>query len=224
MAGETQIRVASPTRAFIEDTRGLLRRLVKWAGAGMTLLILTSARAGLYTAAFTDISLTIPDANPVGVMFAGSVTNVPSGWIVSGVTVQLNITNGYNGDLYGYLVAPNGTLVRLLNRPGTGLIPFGASGPGMNITLQDGTTDHGPIQDETTSSFLIGSYNADQSMAGFNGSLADGAWTLFMADLSGGGTGVLNSLTLNITATAAPVTVTLARHSGPAIRPPMAIP
>src|ERR1035437_8093538 len=149
----------------------------------------------------------IPDGNPAGVTFVGTVNNIPSDGTVRGVlTVGLNISGGYNGDLYAYLVAPNGTLVVLLNQPGvSGSNPFGASGAGMNITLQDGTSDHGSIQSEMSGSVLSGSYNAAGTLANFNGSAADGTWTLFFADLSnGGGTSTLNSWTLGITGVAEP--------------------
>ena len=52
--------------------------------------------------------------------FAGSVSDIPVGSVVLELTVELNISGGYNGDLYAYLVAPNGTLVVLMNQPGVG--------------------------------------------------------------------------------------------------------
>jgi subtilisin-like proprotein convertase family protein len=157
----------------------------------------------------------IPDGNPVGVTFVGTVNNIPSDFTVSGLTVNLNISGGYNGDLYAYLVAPNGTLVVLLNQPGVSVDGWGASGAGMNITLQDGTSDHGSIQSETSGSVLSGSYNAAESLVSFNGSAADGTWTLYFADLSnGGGTSTLNSWSLDITAVPEPVNVALGIFGG----------
>jgi subtilisin-like proprotein convertase family protein len=155
---------------------------------------------------------TIPDGNPVGVTFVGTVSGTPSGGIVGGLTVGLNISGGYNGDLYAYLVAPNGTLVVLLNQPGvSGSNPFGASGAGMNnITLQDAATGQGSIQNVTSGSVLSGSYNAAGTLVSFNGSVADGTWTLFFADMSsGGGTSTLDSWSLNIEAVPEPVNVAL---------------
>lgn len=158
----------------------------------------------------------IPDGNPAGVTFVGTVNNIPAGFTVSGLTVGLNISGGYNGDLYAYLVAPNGTLVVLLNQPGvSGSNPFGASGAGMNITLQDATSVNGSIQSETSGSVLSGSYNAAGTLVSFNGSVADGTWTLYFADLSsGGGTSTLNSWSLNIEAVPEPVNVALGIFGG----------
>jgi subtilisin-like proprotein convertase family protein len=178
------------------------------------LLTAASARATLYTEIFTP-GTAIPDGSPVGTALTGTVSDIPAGATVTGLTVGLNITGGYNGDLYAYLVAPNGAMVVLLNRPGVSVNGFGASGAGMNITLQDGTTDRGTIQNETGASALSGSYNAAGSLAGFNGSLANGTWTLFFADLgSGGGTSTLNSWTLGITAVPEPVNVALGLFGG----------
>jgi subtilisin-like proprotein convertase family protein len=181
----------------------------------MPLLAALSAHATLHTEALTNMNTPIPDGNPVGVVFSANVSDAPPGWIVGGVTVTLNLTGGYNGDLYAYLVAPNGTLVVLINQPGAAIDGFGASGAGMDVTLQDGANDHGSIQDETNSAVLTGTYNAAGTLANMNGSSADGTWTLFLGDLvSGGGTSVLNSWSLGITAVAEPVTVTLALHTG----------
>jgi subtilisin-like proprotein convertase family protein len=138
------------------------------------------------------------------------VSDLTVGTTVGGLTVDLNISGGYNGDLYAYLVAPNRTLVMLLNQPGASANGFGASGAGMTITLQDGAGTQGSIQSVTSSSVLSGTYNAANSLAGINGSVADGNWTLYFADLSsGGGTSTLNSWSLGITAVPEPVNMAL---------------
>ena len=54
---------------------------------------------------------TIPDGNPVGVSFTGTYDGAASGATVGSLTVDLSVSGGYNGNLYAYLVAPNGTLV-----------------------------------------------------------------------------------------------------------------
>ena len=146
----------------------------------------------------------IPDGSPVGVVFSGSVSGQPAGSVVSGLTVDLTITGGYNGDLYAYLIAPNGTLVVLMDQPGVAVNGFGAYGSGMSITLSDagGTS----IQSETSGSVLSGTYQAAGSLSAFNGSQANGNWTLFFADLSsGGGQATLTGWSLNLTVVPEPV-------------------
>ena len=143
----------------------------------------------------------VPNGNPLGVVFGGIVIDIPAGDTVSGLTLDLNISGGFNGNLYAYLEAPNGIMALVMNRPGvSGTDPFGATGAGMNITLQDGLAGHGSIQNETSASVLSGSYNAASPLGTLNGSLADGTWDLYLADLvAGGGTSTVNSWTLNVT-------------------------
>lgn len=168
-----------------------------------------SARASLYPTG------SIPDGNPNGVAFTGTYDQATVGFTVSSLTISLNISGGYNGDLYAYLVAPNGALVVLLNQPGVAVNGFGASGAGMNITFQDVGAANGNIENVTSGSVLSGSYNAAESLSGFNGSLADGTWTLFFADMaSGGGTSTLNSWSLGVTAVPEPVNVALGAFAG----------
>lgn len=177
------------------------------------LLVSIAARATLYTQSFSGG--TISDGSPAGQVFTGSFTTAPSGSTVSGLTVNLNLSGGYNGDLYAYLVAPDGTMVVLLNQPGVAVNGFGASGAGMNVTLADGYTS---IQTVISGDVLSGNYGAAGTLSGFNGAAADGNWQLFFADLSnGGGTSTLNNWALNITAVPEPVNLALATLAGGAI-------
>jgi subtilisin-like proprotein convertase family protein len=145
-------------------------------------------------------NLTIPDGNPVGAVFYGTVSDLPSGDTVSGLTVSLNLSGGYNGSLYAYLVAPNGTLVTLVNQPGaTSGNPLGYAGSGFNVTLADAAATGIQTTPETPGAVLTGTYQAAGSLSGFNGSPADGVWTLFLADLiADSGAPTLNSLTLDL--------------------------
>jgi len=191
-----------------------------WIILGLVVALLAPAGAygTLYTETFNSGSSVgaIPNGSPVGVTFRGTVNNIPPALTVGGLTVQLNISGGFNGSLYAYLVAPNGTLVVLMNQPGvTDDNPFGAYGSGMNITLQDGTSTHGSIQNEDSGSALSGTYNAAGTLANFNGSAADGTWSLYFSDLaSGGGTSTLNSWSLNISAVPEPVNTALLAMGG----------
>jgi subtilisin-like proprotein convertase family protein len=117
----------------------------------------------------------------------GTYDGAPVGSTVSSLTVSLNISGGFNGDLYAYLVSPSGTSVMFMNRPGMSLNGFGASGAGMNITLTDTYTANGSIQNVTTGSVLTGDYNAVDSLVNFEGSQANGNWTLYFPDMPNGG-------------------------------------
>ena len=163
------------------------------------LLAATCAQATLTWVSQTFTSgVTIPAGNPVGVEATGNFTEAAPGGAVLGITVDLNISGGYNGSLAAYLVAPNGTTVMLLNQPGVSVDGFGASSSGMNITLSDAGSSS--IQSVTGGAgTLTGIYQADQALGTFNNSVADGAWEIYFTDLaSGGGSPVLNSFTLDI--------------------------
>jgi len=174
------------------------------------LLAATWAQAVLTVSQTFSPGVTIPAGNPVGVVAAGTFTAADAGNQVLGITVGLNISGGYNGSLYGYLVAPNGTLVTLMNQPGVGVDGFGAASSGMNITLSD--TGGTSIQNVTGGygTSLTGTYQADQTLGTFGNSSANGTWEIYFANLaSGGGDPVLNSFTLNIEVVPEPVTQAL---------------
>jgi subtilisin-like proprotein convertase family protein len=178
---------------------------------------------------FTSVGLAIPDGNPTGL---ASSTNF-SGIIgtIASVTVNLNITGGFNGDLYAYLAGPVGGFAVLLNRTGlTGSNPFGYSDTGFNVTLSDSAaanihnyqlsspTFNGSGQ--LTGSWVPDGRNIDPQSAGsvfdatapsadlssFNGAAANGAWTLFVADLSAGGQSTLVSWGLTVVTVPEPQT------------------
>jgi subtilisin-like proprotein convertase family protein len=171
---------------------------------------------------FTNSTVSvIPDGSPVGVMESFNVTSL--GGSITNVQVTLDITGGFNGDLYAYLVSPQGQFVVLLNRPGiSGSNPFGYADAGMTITLDGLATNNihyygatpvyslsgttwaadgrnvnpqasGTVFDSTSPTAGLSLYN------GVTGGEVNGTWTLFIADLSaGGGTPGLNSVILTI--------------------------
>ena len=176
----------------------------------MCLLTATCARAVLTVSQTFSPGVTIPAGNPVGVVAAGNFTAAGAGDHVLGITVGLDISGGYNGSLCGYLVAPNGTLVRLMNKPGASVDWFGAESSGMNITLSD--TGGSSIQNVTGGygTTLTGTYQADQTLGTFGNSSANGIWTIyFTSQVSGGGNAVLNSFTLNVEVVPEPANVAL---------------
>ena len=193
----------------------------------LTALLLASAPVWAQTVvatSYTNSTVTgIPDGNPVGVTEQFTVSG-QSG-TVTNVQVQLNITGGFNGDLYAYLVSPQGQMAVLLNRPGLdGSNPFGYGDAGFNITLDGAATSNIHYYQSGSYSLsggqLTGTWAADgrnidpQSGGsifgstlptaglnlynGLNGGGMNGTWTLFIADLAAGGGPTLNSVVLTI--------------------------
>ena len=175
------------------------------------LLPLTSQAATLVTEV-QKVNSPIPDNNPVGLSSTMSlVTTLTS---IENVQVNLDLSNGWSGDIYCYLIHGSGFSV-LLNRIGRSLlVPEGASNSGLLLTLFDGAANDvhtgvpgtGPV---------AGSYQPDgrnvspsnslnttvrtAPLSVFTGLDANGEWTLFVADVAAGETMTLNSwsMTLN---------------------------
>jgi hypothetical protein len=177
--------------------------------AGLVGSLQWSAQAAVYSlgnvsGSGSALSLTIPDSTfPAGIT---STINVSGEYDrLDSVVITLNISGGWNGDLYGYL-SHNGQSVTLLNRVGSGAgdaiqSEYGYSTAGFNnITLSSlGTYDN--IHD-VSSPNPGGTYAPDSgsgSLVNFNGGPANGNWTLFLADASGGNVSTLQGWSLEMT-------------------------
>ena len=178
-----------------------------------TLLLLTAGSASAATVVTETFSMStatvIPDGDLSGLVQtitpATSITNVDL------ITITLNTTGGWNGDLYAYLWH-NGTLSVLVNRPGrTVADPAGSSTSGMTLTLADSATTDLHV----ASGALSGTFQPDgrdihptsaldtsprtDSLADFIGSPASGDWRLYIADVAPGDTATLSSWSISLT-------------------------
>src|SRR5205814_5266754 len=103
---------------------------------------LAALLAGLARPALADFSAnftsgaTVPDGSFIGLNDTRNLTGVPFNTITD-VNVRMNVSGGWNGDLYAYLVHNSGFAV-LLNRVGrSSSSSFGYGDSGMNVTLDD---------------------------------------------------------------------------------------
>jgi hypothetical protein len=149
--------------------------------------------------------------NPVGFANSQTFQGLSTDPITS-VAVSLDISGGYNGGLYGYLVlqdANNNTATEvLLNQIGTTPAnPFGSDGAGLdNVTLSDTGTANGSIHNATGVPTGLWEPDSANTLDGtFGGMTANGTWTLFLADLdSGTPAPTLMRWSLNVDVTAVP--------------------
>jgi subtilisin-like proprotein convertase family protein len=162
-----------------------------------------------------NVNTSVPDDDPVG--YSDTRTPIFSlGMFISKVTVSLNFSGGWNGDLYAYLTNGSGFAV-LLNRPGrdTGA-EDGSSTSGMTVTFDDDATSdlHSLIDLEVGA--VDGTWQPDARninpytvvtgdvrtafLASLNGEDPTMPFTLFVADLSAGETSTLDSWSLEVTA------------------------
>lgn len=198
--------------------------LIKTIACACVLLPLAAHAATILTDTWT-VNTAIPDNDDAGYtntrnLITSDITEIES------VTVALNFTGGWNGDLYVYLVHGSGFSV-LLNRPGrdTGT-PDGSATAGMNITLDDdATTDiHTgiPMSGGSASGtwkpdgrnidplLVVASDPRTALLSSFTGLNANGNWTLFVADQSPGNVSTLQSWTLTVTGVPEPSVAWLA--------------
>ena len=171
-------------------------------------------------------NLPVPDNSIVGV--SDSRTLPSSIGSITSLRVTLDITGGFNGDFYAYLVHNTGAgsgFAILLNRPGrTALNSFGYADSGINVVFQDGAANgdihNYPSPVSPPGSQLTGTWQPDGRnvnpnaaldssartafLSSFNGLNASGTWTLLVADVSPVGSGTFLSWGLEITGIAVP--------------------
>jgi subtilisin-like proprotein convertase family protein len=188
------------------------------------LLAINASAFPLVTNFTYSVGQTVPDGNPNG--FANSQVISGVDGIIDSITVQINLSGGYNGDLYMYLTHISGFSV-LLNRPGvTTTDGFGYSDSGFNITFDDLAAQDIHNYGGNGGLPLTGTWQVDgrnwdpatvldtTARTAFLSSFANldpnGPWTLFIADMSGGGgLTTLNTWGLTITTVPEPSTVAL---------------
>ena len=161
----------------------------------------------------------VPDNDLSGL----TITEMLNGWSgsVSNVTVTLNLTGGWNGDIYAYLYHDDVMSV-LLNQVGTPTNSgLGYSDSGFNVTLSDSAaySIHNYQADlpTITDGVVQGTWQPDGAgLSIFNGLDASGTWSLYLVDESAGGVMTVNSFGLQaeVTATPEPSTLALAALGG----------
>ena len=175
------------------------------------------------------VNQTVPDNNVIGLTLSTNLTVL--GGSIGTVTVTLDLSGGFNGDLYAYLAGPGGQLSVLLNRVGVSntASQFGYSDGGMNVTFSDagannihyyqtvpgyslnGTTwqPDGRNLDPQSNPNLIGAASPSTPLSLFTGTNPNGTWTLFLSDVSAGAQSTLLSWDLDITTVPEPSTLAL---------------
>src|SRR5438093_892633 len=109
-------------------------------GIKRSALLIAALLASLGRPALADFSATfssgatIPDGSFIGLNDTRNLTGVPFNTITD-VNVRMNVSGGWNGDLYAYLVHSSGFAV-LLNRVGrSASTSFGYGDAGFNVTF-----------------------------------------------------------------------------------------
>lgn len=197
-----------------------MKRLILFCA--LLLVVALQAGASLFTNVFDSgfaNSGYVPDANFSGWSDTRNLSAPEyTGFAVLDVQVTLNVSGGWNGDLYGYLVHDSGFVV-LLDRVGSSTYsPYGYGEAGFtNVRLIDGNPSYTTsIENYGGSSSAAaalsgGNYNSQGGTlnTSFDGLNVSGNWTLFLADLSSGDISQVTGWTLTIEAVPEPTTYAL---------------
>ena len=166
--------------------------------AGITATDFSTSDGFIYTAGGSGSQI-IPDNTPAGVGYA--MNCAASGLSINTISVTLNLSGGYNGDIYAYLTHDSQMVTLLAPSPTL-------SGSDFSVTLVEGTGN--PIPTTGGGTISGTSFTANQNLNVFNRTDPNGAWTLFFADQSPGDTSTLNGFNLEIKAVPEPVNLALA--------------
>jgi hypothetical protein len=174
-----------------------------------TVAMTSAANATIYTtnwnSGFANGGI-VPDNNPSGWTDTRTVSSMPAGTFAA-LSVNLQLSGGWNGDLYAYLVHDTGFTV-LLDRVGAPGLTYGYGDAGMNVTLAaTGSSIHSYGGGNTFSSTPTGTWQVDNtsgSLASFLSTLPNGTWSLFIADMSGGDVTTVQSWGLQMDIVAVP--------------------
>lgn len=182
----------------------------------------------------TSLNQAIPDGDWNGLVSSTVVGAM--GGIVTNVSVTLNVSGGFDGDLYAYLVHGTGFAV-LMDRVGlsssnsagyadAGLtsVLFSDTGSGGDIHFYGGNggltltgsyqPDGRTVNPVTTPAGSFDNAARGAILSSFQGTAPDGTWTLFLADLSGGGQSTLVSWQLQVVAVPEPSVLAIAVLGG----------
>ncbi|MFZ1785937.1 MAG: reprolysin-like metallopeptidase [Ferruginibacter sp.] len=180
---------------------------------------------GAVTATSGAINLAVPDNTANGVNNVINVAGVPANATITNVSVTLNMSHSYPGDMIFNLVAPNGKILNLY-KYGTGLFTGPVSGVptwgwyGATVsrtgTTAWSTVNAAPFIYNNATAWRADAINTPvvgaviQNPTGFvstetdfttlytNGPSTNGAWTLAMCDGGPGDLGTLASWTVKI--------------------------
>lgn len=178
---------------------------------------------------YNNINLAVPDNDPNGTQNSQNVSGLSGSIANLQVTLDIagtGIDGAFNGDYFVELVNSSGGFAVLLNRAGVSSSnPSGNADNGFSVTFSDSAVHDIHLYQNYSDIFnlngqLTGAWQPDGEnisplaavsafdaaltqqtamLSSFNGGNPNGTWTLFLADLSAGGTGQLDSWSMDIT-------------------------
>jgi large repetitive protein len=172
------------------------------------------------TEAYSGSPIAIPDNNATGVNSTLNITQFGAATLGGAVTLNrvcFAINHTWVGDLIVRLTSPNGTVITLMERPGTGT--FGCAGDNLNVCIIPGVgneIENAPCGNLPAYTGNFTAYNGADLSSINNGGAASGNWVLNVSDRAGGDLGSLVSWNLAFTSSAVPTVLTAGLSSGSA--------
>jgi subtilisin-like proprotein convertase family protein len=174
----------------------------------------------------------VPKALPNGTSSISSVLSVSGSSAIVDLNVGVNMSHVWVGDL-SMSLSHGGTNVTIIDRPGVPASTYGCSGDNIVATLDDGASASVENQCAGGSPTINGTFSPNQALNAFNGSNANGTWTLNVVDhYTSADAGTLNSWSVEVcvdnggtnpTATPVPPTATAVPPTATPV-PPTATP
>jgi subtilisin-like proprotein convertase family protein len=142
----------------------------------------------------TNVGVSIPDDGP---QVFSNLTVTTTGAIAF-MTVDLEISHTYAGDLDISLIGPDGTSVELVNRIGFPAVDFGCSGENLELTFSDAANNSSDNLENTCNDnpAASGEYQPLGPLATFNGLDRSGNWRLAVRDNAGQDIGTIDGWSL----------------------------
>jgi hypothetical protein len=167
------------------------------------MLMLVSSAAALGGDVCVTPNASIPDNNVSGIVIPIDVSSAP-GQIIDSISVSVDITHPWVGDLMIMLESPSGILVTLLDRPGIPAAgfpgPFGCGGRDISARFtQNATVAAEDVCSYAAQPVLAGSVLPSESLAILVGEAGDGRWMLHVSDRSSFDTGTVTQVCLTTT-------------------------
>ncbi|MDH5751882.1 MAG: PKD domain-containing protein, partial [Deltaproteobacteria bacterium] len=183
---------ASPTPVFTPDVEGTYTvALVVNDGTtdssqATVVITLSAPVADNQTFGATDVPLDIPDNNVSGIYSYLNVSGAATS--ITEITVAVDITHTWDGDLTLYLISPLGTMVTLSQGRGS-------SGDDYTGTVFSDAAAT-PISSGTPP--FTGTFIPEEPLSTLNGQSANGTWALWVVDDATGDTGTITNFALTI--------------------------
>jgi subtilisin-like proprotein convertase family protein len=209
-------------------------RYFKWMLGLLACPTATAFSQILLTYEFNGLNIGVPDNNLSGASNSQLVVAPDKPILDINITIDLAPLefSAYDGDYYAYL-SHNGKISVLLNRIGrTSANKLGVPGNGfVNVTFDDAAPPGdihlalanafspvtGVWQPDGRATFPTQTVASDartETLSQFNGENANGQWTLFVADLSGGGFASIQSWGMQVTVVPEASSIGLAAGAG----------